>query len=354
MSLQASVSRGDALAGPRCMLPHMFTGKGSPGRDLDSARLRAWEVVRDASAQVVRSLSRDLEETAGIPLEWYSVITRLTEAGGTLPQNELLRRSRFSQSGVSRLAKRMEEEGLVERRPSERDRRNLDVVLTEHGQDVYFRVLSVHHSSVQKHFGMRLTDEEAAALTTLMRKVLDEPGAEEAEETAAENLEQFLPFGETVLAVTSESTSLRDISATREALELPLLLDAARHARPSVLNDLRARVLSMSRLIDEPEEFFRAGWELHRQIASCCQNDVLRTLYLNLLDAIASHVKRVVPTHNLRQYLYERLAVHARIVDAVASGEPELIEAAARAHDYIPSRLYEAMAYADDRVALDS
>lgn len=333
------------------MLPHMFTGKGSSGRDLDRARLSAWEVVRDASAQVVRSLSRDLEETAGIPLEWYSVITRLTEAGGTLPQNELLRRSRFSQSGVSRLAKRMEEEGLVERRPSERDRRNLDVVLTEHGQDVYFRVLSVHHSSVQKHFGMRLTDEEAAALTILMRKVLDEPGAEE---TVTENLEQFLPFGETVLAVTSESTSLRDIAATWGALELPLLLDAARHARPSVLNDLRAHVLSMSRLIDEPEDFFRADWELHRQIASCCQNDVLRTLYLNLLDAIASHLKGVVPTHNLRQYLYERLAVHARIVDAVASGEPELIEAAARAHDCTPSRLFEAMAYADDRIPLDS
>ncbi|MER5185315.1 FCD domain-containing protein [Streptomyces sp. NPDC002896] len=308
-------------------------------------------MVRDASAQVVRNISRDLDEIAGIPLEWYSVITRLTEAGGTLSQNELLQRSRFSQSGVSRLAKRMEEEGLVERRPSEHDRRNLDVVLTEHGQDVFLRVLAVHHSSVQKHFGSRLSDEEAAALTALMRKVLDGP---EVEEEVNENLEQLLPFGETVLAVTSESTSLRDIAATREALELPLLLDAARHMTPPVLNDLQAHVLSMSRLIDEPEEFFRADWELHRQIAVCCQNDVLRTLYLSLLDAIASHLKRVVPTHNLRQYLYERLAIHARIVDAVASGEPELVKAAVEAHDYTSSQLYAAMVYSDDRLPLDS
>ncbi len=334
-----------------CMLSHMFAGQGKAGRDLDRARLRAWEVVRDASAQVVRNIARDLDDIAGIPLEWYSVVTRLAEAGGTLSQNELLRRSRFSQSGVSRLAKRMEEEGLVMRQPSERDRRNLDVVLTEQGQDVYLRVLAVHHSSVQKHFGTRLSDEEIAALTVLMRKVLDEPPAEEE---TTENLEQLLPFGQTVLAVTSDSTSLRDITATREALELPLLLDATRHATPSVLNDLRARVLTMSRLIDEPEEFFRADWELHRQIAACCQNEVLRTLYLGLLDAIASHLMRVVQTHNLRQYLYERLAVHARIVDAVASGDPELVKAAVQAHDYSSSQIYEAMVYADDRLPLDS
>ncbi|MEV0640962.1 FCD domain-containing protein [Streptomyces sp. NPDC050619] len=329
----------------------MFSGKGRARRDLDSTRLRAWEVVRDASAQVVRNISRDLDEIAGIPLEWYSVITRLTEAGGTLSQNELLQRSRFSQSGVSRLAKRMEEEGLVERRPSEHDRRNLDVVLTEHGQDVFLRVLAVHHTSVQTHFGSRLSHEEAAALTVLMRKVLDGP---EVEEEVTENLEHLLPFGETVLAVTSESTPLRDIAATRQALELPLVLDAAQHMTPPALNDLRAHVLSMSRLIDEPEEFFRADWELHRQIAACCRNDVLRTLYLSLLDAIASHLKHVMLTHNLRQYLYERLAIHARIVDAVASGEPDLVKAAVEAHDYTSSQLYAAKIYADDRLALDS
>ena len=333
------------------MLSHMFAGQVKAGRDLDSARLRAWEAVRDASAQVVRNMARDLEDIAGIPLEWYSVITRLTEAGGTLSQNELLQRSRFSQSGVSRLAKRMEEEGLVERKPSERDRRNLDVTLTKHGQDVYLRVLPVHHSSVQKHFGTRLSDDEVAAVTVLMGKVLDQPAAEEE---VMESLEQFLPFGESVLAVTSDSTSLRDIAATREALELPLLLDAAGHMTPPVLNDLRARVLTMSRLIDEPEEFFRADWDLHREIGACCQNAVLRALYLSLLDSIASHLMRVVPTHNLRQYLYERLAIHARIVDALASGDPALVEAAVQAHDYTASQIYEAMVYADDRLPLDS
>ena len=333
------------------MLSHMFAGNGTGGRDLDSARLRSWEVIRDASARVVRSVARDLEEIAGFPLEWYSVLRRLTEAGGTLSQNELMQPSRFSQSGVSRLAKRMEEEGLIERRPSERDRRNVAVTLTELGQDVYLRVLPVHHSSVQKHFGTCLTDDEVTALTALMRKVLDEPVAEKE---VTENLEQFLPFGQSVLAVTSDSTSLRDILATREALELPLLLDASRHVTQDVLNDLRTHVLTMSRLIDEPEEFFRADWDLHRRIAACCQNDILRTLYLSLLDAIASHLMRVMPTHNLRPYLCERLAIHARIVDAVASGEPELVSAAAAAHDYTASQLYEAMVYADSRLSFES
>lgn len=323
---------------------------GKDPRDLDAARLTAWEAVRDASAQVVRSVAADLEQVAGVPLEWYSVLTRLTEAGGTLAQNDLLRRSRFSQSGVSRLVKRMQENGLIERRPSEHDRRNLDVVLTDHGRDVFLRVTPVYHSSVQEHFGTRLADEEVAGITALMLKVLEEPVPEET----AESLEKMLPFGEAVLAVTSDATSLHDVVTTRDTLELALLLDAARCVTPSALNELRARVLTMSRLIDEPEEFFRADWELHREIAACCHNRVLSTMYINLLDAIASHMKSVLPTTNLTQYLYERLAIHARIVDALASGDRELLERAVEAHRYTGSQLFAAVISAEDRLGMDS
>lgn len=77
-------------------------------------------------------------------------------------------------------------------------------------------------------------------------------------------------------------------------------------------------------------------------------------MYLNLLDAIVSHLKSVVPTTNLKQYLYERLAIHAHIVDALASGDRELVASAVEAHRYTGSRLFAAARSAEDRLGMDS
>jgi DNA-binding FadR family transcriptional regulator len=46
----------------------------------------------------------------------------------------------------------------------------------------------------------------------------------------------------------------------------------------------------------------------------------------------------VVPTSNLTQYLYERLAVHARLVDAVANGDERLVAQAAEEHHFTSAR----------------
>lgn len=323
-----------------CMLAHVSVEAedGRHGRDLDVGRLRAWQAIRDASHDVVQAVARDLDHLAGVPLEWYSVLTLLSVAPDeVLPQTQLEQRSRLSQSGVSRLVAKMQQAGLVDRQPSERDRRNLDVTLTAHGRDVFLRVTPVHHSSVQQHFGSHLSDEEIAVLTPLMQKVVvnpvgDDPGGQE--------LEHHLPFGESVLSLTSDATAVRDIAATRDMLELPLLLDAARHVTEATIHQLRERVTSMARMIDDPEAFFRCDWDLHRLIAASCHNEVLRTLYLSLLDAISSRLASVVPTTGLQPYLYERLAIHARIVDAVASGNPDEVEVAVRAHRYTGSKVY--------------
>ena len=318
--------------------------------ELDSRRLRAWEAMRDASGLVIRMVARDIEQLAGVPLEWYSVLTRLAEAGGSMAQNDILQRSRFSQSGVSRLVKRMQDEGLVERLVSPLDRRNIDVVLTTRGRDLFVRVTPVYRSSVQDNFGRKLSDDQLASLTLLMHQILDEPPAP-AE--SMQNLEQFLPLGEAVLTVTSNSTALREMAELRDMIETPLLLDAARSISQETLITLRERVTTMSRLIDEPVAFFRADWDLHRDIANCCRNRSLRTLYLALLTEVSARLEGVVPTDNLRPYLYERLAIHARIVDALANGDVDLIKAAADAHSYSTSRLYDTAIKSGDRLEMN-
>lgn len=330
------------------MTEHIIAGV--PVRELDLLRLQAWEAIRDASALVIRQVAKDIEQLAGIPLEWYSVLTRLMEAGGAMAQNDLLQRSRFSQSGVSRLIKRMEDERLVERSTSPADRRNMDVAITQLGRDLFGRVTPVYHSSVQENFGAKLNDEQAASVSFLMHQIMDTPPPP----TLAHDLEQFLPIGEVLLKVTSDATALREIAEFRDMLEVPLLLDAARAVDRDALNDLREMVTSMSRLIDDPVAFFRADWDLHRKMADCCRNRLLRTLYLRLLDEVATHLDGVVPTGNLKLYLYERLAIHARIVDALSCGDIDLIKSAAEAHSYSASRLYAAALKGTDRLEMDA
>jgi DNA-binding MarR family transcriptional regulator len=311
-------------------------------RDLDAARLAAWRAVRDASDTVFERISEEMEEGSGLPLEWYGVLLHLYEGGqGCLPQHELERHSRLSQSGISRMVTKMEQAGLLRRRHSERDRRNMDVVLTDRGRDIFLRATPLHHDAVQRHFGLWLSDDEASVVVRGLQKVIG--AREESHDQTVTGLDQLLAFGESVLSLKSDAVVVGDAIRTRDALEPLLLQEAARNITTPAVHELREIVTRMSGLISAPEEFFRADWDLHRKLAEFCYNGILRTVYLALLDILSTHVSSVVPTGNLEHYLYERLAIHARIVDAVADGAKEKVAAAAHSHHFtsIRSRLLD-------------
>lgn len=322
-----TVARDAAGAGP----------PESPARDLDAARLAAWRAVRDAGDTVLERISADLERSSGLPLDWYGVLLHLYRSDdGRLPQHELERQSRLSQSGVSRMLSRMQQAGLVDRSPSQRDRRNLDVVLTDHGRDIFLRATPGHHAAVQAHFGAWLDDNETATIIRGLRKVVN--ADDEGRHGVETELDQLLAFGDSVLDLRSDAVVVGDAVRTRDALEPALLQDAAKYITRDGVDQLRAIVARMSCLIDAPEAFFTADWDLHRTLAAHCHNDILRTVYLALLDILSSHVSSVVPTANLKPYLYQRLAIHARIVDAVAGGDPDQVAAAAHAHHFTDVR----------------
>lgn len=67
-------------------------------------------------------------------------------------------------------------------------------------------------------------------------------------------------------------------------------------------------------------------------------NEILKTIYGRLLDIASTHVSTVVPMINLEQYLNQRLAIHARIVNAVADGDEEKVAAAAHVHRFTTAR----------------
>ena len=142
--------------------------------------LRAWRTFLEAHAAVVGVLERELEEARGLPLAWYDVLVHLSEApDGRLRMQQLAARVLLSKSGLTRLCDRMEEEGYVRRRPSSVDGRGVEAALTATGRAALRRAAPVHLRGVDAHFTSLLSDQERAALASVMGRVRDAARAKE-------------------------------------------------------------------------------------------------------------------------------------------------------------------------------
>jgi DNA-binding GntR family transcriptional regulator len=312
---------------------------GSPSQGkvagMDAVRLSAWRAISSARDAVYDTLNTRMRADAGISVEWYDILLHLRERGnGRLRQSEIEGHASIGSSGVSRMLARMEHEGLVSRSPSTEDKRALEVSLTPAGEDTVVRATPTYMQCVHSVLGSRLDDSEASAVIRLLYRV---DGSYLPQESADEQ-GHLVPFGETVLSITEGAVTTSDSIAVRNALESLLLREAAQNVTPEAEADMRAIIGRMSGLLERPEDFFRADWQLHRVIANLSRNTTLRLIYVSLLDHIEAHLEYVVPTQDLGDYLDSRLIVHARLVNAVCSGDLDRVEQAAREHHFTSAR----------------
>ena len=76
-----------------------------------------------------------------------------------------------TRSGITRVADRLEEEGLVIRVPSREDRRSVWLTLTEAGHQKLSEVWPDHQESIYLHFGQHLDDQDPEAIQAATEKV---------------------------------------------------------------------------------------------------------------------------------------------------------------------------------------
>jgi len=146
---------------------------GAVSAELDDARLAAWTDFLLAHVVLVDRLEAELQAELGLPLTWYDVLVQLADApGGELRMQELAAAVLLSKSGLTRLFGRMEQAGLVERRPCLSDQRGAFAALTAAGKDVLERARPVHRRGIAEHFARYLTDDETQALRSAVGKVL--------------------------------------------------------------------------------------------------------------------------------------------------------------------------------------
>lgn len=134
------------------------------------ASVLTWLSLMRAHAAVLDAVSARIEPALGIPLAWLEVLHLLSLApDGQMRMQDLARSTLHSRSGLTRLADRMEEAGLLERVACATDRRGYHARMTPAGMEMLERGRPLFGEATERHVTAHLTDDEQRAL----RRALD-------------------------------------------------------------------------------------------------------------------------------------------------------------------------------------
>jgi DNA-binding FadR family transcriptional regulator len=136
-----------------------------------------------------------------------------------------------------------------------------------------------------------------------------------------------------VLGLREERHTATDCLTVRNALEELVFLEAAPACSTDDIRELRAIVDELAAKRQDPTGFLKANWALHRRVAEVVPNAVLRVIYTTLLDTIEGELENVETDEIFEAD--ENVHVHAELVDALESQEPERIREAVRRHSPI-------------------
>lgn len=129
----------------------------------------------------------------------------------------------------------------------------------------------------------------------------------------------------TLLAVTDAPSSVAEAVAVREALEVLIDVDAARHRTASDIADIKKLLTKLkSAAAKGTTEFLLANWDLHERIALISPNQTASALYLSMTRFVRDHA--VAATHDnapesAAEWLQIRVKTHEDLVAAIIAGD---------------------------------
>jgi DNA-binding MarR family transcriptional regulator len=133
--------------------------------------LSAWRGVLNTHAAVVGAVEQALAEAGLPPLAWYDVLWAVRRAPGhRIRMAELASSLTVSRGGLTKLADRLEEAGLIRREAAEDDRRGLYAVLTPAGEQMVKRMWPVYARVLRKRFVAPIREDEAAVIADALAR----------------------------------------------------------------------------------------------------------------------------------------------------------------------------------------
>ena len=125
----------------------------------------AWAVLLTAHATLIGKIEAALAEAKLPPLDWYDVLWELEKAeDGKLRMHELARRIVLSRSNLTRLADRLENARLIERRDTLHDRRGYHCVITRAGLAMRRKMWPVYKTEIERLFSKHISADEARTI----------------------------------------------------------------------------------------------------------------------------------------------------------------------------------------------
>ena len=150
---------------------------GPEPRWLSTPEQRIWRGLLTAWQELNAAVDGQLQRDAGMPLAYYEILVRLSEAPGReLRMTQLADASISSKSRLSHAVARLEERGWIERTACPTDRRGQVARLTDEGFAALEAAAPGHVDQVRQMVFDRLTPEQVRHLHEISAAV--EAGAE--------------------------------------------------------------------------------------------------------------------------------------------------------------------------------
>jgi DNA-binding MarR family transcriptional regulator len=141
---------------------------------IDDPRLQLMGLLMRSQRRLTDVLGRELEETVGIPLVFFNVLTHVAAAPeGRVTMSRLSADVSLTTGGVTRLVDRMVEAGLVARSACPSDRRSVHVVLTPEGHATLRAAIAAHIDGIDRHLIAPLSAADRQALSTALGKLAE-------------------------------------------------------------------------------------------------------------------------------------------------------------------------------------
>ena len=132
--------------------------------------LRAWLQMLKCAKRVEQEMAARFRVNHGSSMSRFDVLAHLYEADGTgLSTTQLANKLLASRGNITRLLDRMEEDGLIERRPNRHDRRISDIHLADAGRRMFARMAPAHEGWSDELFSVLREDEKEELIALVQR-----------------------------------------------------------------------------------------------------------------------------------------------------------------------------------------
>ncbi|MFE1883586.1 MarR family winged helix-turn-helix transcriptional regulator [Streptomyces diastatochromogenes] len=133
---------------------------------------RAWRAYLAAARLLDDAIDRNLQQEAGMPHLFYSVLANLSEAPDRrLRMTDLAETLKITRSRLTYAVTRLERDGLVRREDCRWDKRSSIAVLTDEGMAVLERTAPGHVETVRATLFDRLTPEQVRQMEEIFTDV---------------------------------------------------------------------------------------------------------------------------------------------------------------------------------------